>query len=219
MCTLIYATTQAVFSLLKIHTDLTVLVHGCRNLSMICKRGYWLVHFHGQTSPREAACRRIARWSVDQEPTTDSGTVTSFTKQEGLTKLSLVALSFNKLLFFRQWIYIDIGFAVYQGRAGWRSGVSCVLSVYRVLGSMPSSTITNTKSSPKGYMLKVWSPGVEWCGWVAMGGAMGKWSLLVFSYLAFQLVVQSWLHQVLPVWCIAIILSNLILVGNIQNQS
>lgn len=154
MCTLIYATTQAVFSLLKIHRDLTVLVHGCKNLCIICKLGYWLIHFHGQTSPREAACRRISRWSVDQEPTTDSGSVTSFTKQEGLNKLSLVALSFNKL-FFRQWIYIDIGFAVYQGWAGWRSGVNCVLSVYRVLGSMPSSTITNTKSSPKGYMLKV----------------------------------------------------------------
>lgn len=209
MCTLIYATTQAVFSLLKIHTALTVLVHGCRNLCIICKLGYWLVHFHGQTSPREVACRKISRWSVDQEPTTDSGTVTSFTKQEGLNKLSLVALSFNKLLFCRQWIFI--GFVVYQGRAGWRSGVNCVLSVCRVLGSMPSSTIANTQSSPKGYMLKVWSPGVEWCGWVAMGG--------VFSFLAFQLAIQSWLHQVLPVWCIVIILSNLILVGNIQNQS
>lgn len=104
------------FLLLKIHTALTVLVHGCRNLGIICKLGYWLVHFHGQTSPREAACRGISRWSVDQELGTVSRAVTSFTKQEGLGKLSLVALSFDKLLFCRQWIYI--GFAVYQGQAG-----------------------------------------------------------------------------------------------------
>lgn len=116
MCTLIYATTQAVFSPLKICTDLTVLVHGYRNLCIVCKLGYWLVHFYGQTSPREAACRRISRWSAHQELTTDSEAVTSFTKQEGLDKLSLVALSFDKLLFCRQWIYI--GFAVYQGWAG-----------------------------------------------------------------------------------------------------